>query len=63
MTGMRPMILAMIGLAGAVLFTRDTFSDWINWVIFGVVFLASLKRVDPILLIALSGVAGYLIYA
>lgn len=63
MTGMRPMILAMIGLAGAVLFTRDTFSDWISWVIFGVVFLASLKRVDPILLIALSGVAGYLIYA
>ena len=40
----------------------DTFSDAASWIIFGLVFLASLRRVDPILLIVLSGVAGYLIY-
>ncbi len=62
MYGMRPMILAMIGLAGMVLFTPDTFSDAASWIVFGVVFLASLRRVDPILLIVLSGAAGYLIY-
>lgn len=62
MFGMRPMILAMIGLAGAVLFTPDTFIDPVSWLIFGVVFLASLRRIDPILLILLSGLAGYLIY-
>ena len=62
MYGMRPMILAMIGLAGMVLFTPDTFSDTASWIVFGVVFLASLRRVDPILLIVLSGAAGYLIY-
>lgn len=62
MDGMRPMILAMIGLAGAVLFTSDTFIDWISWVIFGVVFIAAWRKVSPILLIVLSGVAGYLIY-
>ena len=29
---------------------------------FGVVFVATLRKVDPIWLIVLSGVAGYLIY-
>ena len=62
MFGMRPMILAMIGLAGAVLFTPDTFMDAASWAIFGVVFVATLRKVDPIWLIVLSGVAGYLIY-
>ena len=60
--GMRPMILAMIALAGAVLFTPVTFIDYKSWLIFGAVFLASLRKIDPILLIVLSGVAGYLIY-
>lgn len=62
MWGMRPMILAMIGLAGMVLFTADTFIDYKSWIIFGVVFLASLRRIDPIVLIVLSGLAGYLLY-
>ena len=62
MYGMRPMILAMIALAGAVLFTPVTFIDYKSWLIFGAVFLASLRKIDPILLIVLSGVAGYLIY-
>ena len=62
MFGMRPMILAMIGLAGAVLFTPDTFMDAASWAIFGVVFVATLRKVDPIWLIVLSGAAGYLIY-
>ena len=62
MYGMRPMILAMIALAGAVLFTPVTFIDYMSWLIFGAVFLASLRKIDPILLIVLSGVAGYLIY-
>ena len=62
MFGMRPMILAMIALAGAVLFTPVTFIDYKSWLIFGAVFLASLRKIDPILLIVLSGVAGYLIY-
>ena len=56
------MILAMIALAGAVLFTPVTFIDYKSWLIFGAVFLASLRKIDPILLIVLSGVAGYLIY-
>ena len=62
MFGMRPMILAMIGLAGAELFTPDTFMDAASWAIFGVVFVATLRKVDPIWLIVLSGAAGYLIY-
>ena len=36
--------------------------DAASWAIFGVVFVATLRKVDPIWLIVLSGVAGYLIY-
>mgnify|MGYP000815015352 CR=1 FL=1 len=53
---------ALPALAGAVLFTPVTFIDYKSWLIFGAVFLASLRKIDPILLIVLSGVAGYLIY-
>ena len=53
---------AVVATAGAVLFTPVTFIDYKSWLIFGAVFLASLRKIDPILLIVLSGVAGYLIY-
>ena len=62
MDGRQTANVARIGLAGAVLFTPDTFMDAASWAIFGVVFVATLRKVDPIWLIVLSGAAGYLIY-
>ncbi len=62
MTGMQPMVIAMIGAAALVLLTPETFIDSFSWIIFGATFLASVQKVNPILLIVLSGVAGYLIY-
>lgn len=62
MKGMQPMMLGMIGAAALLLLTPDTFIDYISWIIFGACFVLSVKRVNPILLIVLSGVAGFLIY-
>jgi chromate transporter len=56
----------MIGLilsSALMLFGPDTFIDWKSWAIFGCCFVASVKRVNPILLIALSAVAGIVLYA
>lgn len=62
MEGMKPMVIAMIIAAGLLLFTPETFIDPVSWVIFAATFLASVCKVNPILLIVLSGVAGYLVY-
>lgn len=62
MKGMQPMIIAMIITAALILLTPETFIDTISWIILVVAFIASVKKVSPILLIILSGIAGYLIY-
>lgn len=62
MFGMQPMLVAMIGLAALILLTPETFVDAGSWIIFGAVLIASFKKVNPILLIILSAVSGYLIY-
>ncbi len=62
MSGMKPMMIAMIIAAALLLLTPETFIDWKSWAIFGGAFIASIKKVNPILLIALSAVAGLLLY-
>lgn len=62
MWGMKPMLIAMMGAAALMLLTPETFIDGYSWVILAVVFVASVRKVSPILLIVLSGLAGYLIY-
>lgn len=62
MSGMKPMIIGMIASAAAVLITPDNFMDGKSWAIFGVSFLCSLKKLNPILIVALSAAAGLLIY-
>lgn len=65
--GMRPVVVGMIASAALLLIfphSEDgrSFIDGWSWVIFIGVLLASVKRVNPILLIVLSAVAGILIY-
>ena len=60
--GMKPMMIGMIGASALLLLTPATFIDWISWAIFGACFIASILKVNPILLIVLSGVAGLIIY-
>lgn len=63
--GMRPVVAGMIGAAVLLLlFPHDgeSFKDVWSWLLFGVALVASHKKVNPILMIALSAVAGVAIY-
>lgn len=64
---MRPVVMGMI-LAGALLLLFPSsqegasFIDGWSWALFGVALVAALKKINPILLILLSAVAGIGIY-
>ena len=65
--GMKPVVVGMIMSAALLLIFPHSadgrsFIDGWSWVIFAVVLIASARKVNPILLIVLSGVAGVLIY-
>ncbi len=62
MRGMQPMIVGMIAAAALMLVTPATFIDWRSWAIFGVSLAAAFFKVNPMLLIILSGAAGFFIY-
>ena len=64
---MRPVVMGMI-LSGAMLLLfpstdeGSSFIDSWSWALFGVALVASLKKVNPIMLIVLSAAAGIAIY-
>lgn len=58
MDGLRPMIVGMIGAAAFLLMTPSNFPDWISVAVFGACLIASFKKVNPVLLIFLSGIFG-----
>ena len=63
--GMKPVVVGMIGAAVLLLlFPSDGggFQDAWSWILFGIALFASHKKVNPILLIVLSAVAGIAIY-
>ena len=69
MLGMRPAVIGMIAAAALLLIfphssepDEQNFIDAWSWVLFGGVFLGSWRKVNPILLIVLSAVAGIFIY-
>ncbi len=62
MFGMQPMVIGMIVAAALLLLNAHTFIDYTSWIIFAAVFLLATAKINPILLIFLSGVAGYILY-
>ena len=67
MSGMKPVVIGMIASAALLLMfpashEGESFIDGWSWAIFGVCVLASWRKVNPILLIVLSAIAGILIY-
>lgn len=60
--GLKPVVIGLIAAAAVLLMNERNFIDYKSWFIFGAVFIASLKKVDPILLIVIAGVVGYLVY-
>mgnify|MGYP003503506489 CR=1 FL=1 len=68
LVAMRPVVVGMIAAAALLLmFPKNsadgTFIDHWSWILFGATLYASYKKVNPILLILLSAVAGIVIYA
>ncbi len=59
---LKPAIIGLIASAALMLMNGYNFVDYKSWIIFGAVMIASIKKVDPILLIVLSGVAGLILY-
>ncbi len=77
MSVIRPAVVGLIGAAAIVLMFKvdwnglapslhvveENFPDWKSWCLFAAAFLASFKfKVNPILLIVLSGILGLLLY-
>ena len=65
--GMRPVVVGMIAAAALLLIFPHSadgrsFIDGWSWVIFIGVLLASVRKINPILLIVLSAVVGVVIY-
>ena len=60
--GLRPAVVGLILAAGISLINQDNFTDYISVIIFTVVALATYFKANPIILLVLSGIAGYLIY-
>jgi chromate transporter len=65
--GMRPVVVGMIAAAALLLiFPKEqadsSFIDAWSWILFAATLYASYKKVNPILLILLSAVAGIVIY-
>ena len=63
MQGLRYVVVGLIAAAALVLMTPDNFIDVWSYVLFAFVFLGTVVfRLHPILLICLSGIAGYFLY-
>jgi chromate transporter len=55
-------IIGLIASAALMLMNEHNFIDYKSWIIFTIIMIASIRKVDPILLIVLSGIAGLILY-
>lgn len=67
MAGMKPVVIGMIAAAALLLIFPKTdegtsFIDGWSWLLFGICFAGSVRKLNPILLILFSAVAGIAIY-
>lgn len=60
--GLKPAVLGLLASAALLLANPDNFIDTYSYLIFTGVFAASLFKVNPIFLILLSGLLGFLLY-
>lgn len=60
--GIRPTVIGLIAAAALLLINKSIFIDYKSIILFLGVFIASLKKVDPILLIVIVGILGVILY-
>ncbi len=60
---LRPIVIGMIAAAAAILVTDENFIDYTSWLLFAGAFVGSQwLKINPILLIIISGAIGLLLY-
>ncbi|MDR0421855.1 MAG: chromate transporter [Proteiniphilum sp.] len=59
---LKPAIIGLIASAALILITPYNFVDYKSYIIFGAVLVASVRKINPILLIFLAGAAGLILY-
>ncbi|MDE7355876.1 MAG: chromate transporter [Rikenellaceae bacterium] len=62
MRSMRPVIIGLIAAAALVLMNRENFIDYRSIIVFAAALTAVWFKANPLIVIALSGVAGYIIF-
>jgi chromate transporter len=62
LSALKPAIIGLIASAALLLSSSSNFIDYISYIIFGSVFVAAYFRVNPIILVLLSGLAGFILY-
>jgi len=63
LSGLRPVVVGLIAAAALMLAGAENFIDYKSFILFGAVFILSLKfKLHPILLILLAGIAGAVLY-
>ncbi len=63
MSGLKPAAIGLIAAAAIMLVNTATFIDYKSISLFAAAFIAALRfKANPILLIVLAGVAGYMLY-
>lgn len=61
--GLRPATVGLIAAAALMLMNKENFIDYKSFIIFGASFILTWKfKVHPLLMIALAGVAGVVLY-
>jgi len=59
---LRPVVIGMILAAALMLFNKENFIDYRSYFIFAIALIAILKKMNPLLVISGSGIAGYLLF-
>ena len=60
--GLRYVVIGLIAAAALSLMTADNFIDYWSIILFSIVFICSIMRMHPVVLILLSALAGIIIY-
>ncbi len=59
---LKPLVVGLLASAAVMLCNKENFIDIYSYIIFGITAVASVLKVNPIVLLCLSGIVGILIY-
>lgn len=60
--GLKPLVVGLLASAAIVLCNTENFIDIYSYIIFGIVAILSIYKVNPIMLLCAAGIAGVILY-